>query len=177
MPKAKRIAYDAKFKLEAIALAEEQGNRRTASELGINESMVRKWRRQKGELRACEKRMKAFRACKARWPELEAKLADWIQIPRADGRELTTAQIRLKAIEMAKSAGITDFTGNVSWFFRFMKRHNLAVRTKRRSLYKYWFMRNTPNSVLSIFATRFQGDPLAGFLLCVREHRPIAVIT
>ena len=44
MPKTKRITYDhdAEFKLKAIALAEVEGNRKAAFELGINESMVRK---------------------------------------------------------------------------------------------------------------------------------------
>ena len=37
MPKTKRMAYDADFKVKAIALAEEKGNRRAAFELGFNE--------------------------------------------------------------------------------------------------------------------------------------------
>ena len=130
MPKTKRMAYDADFKLKAIELAEEKGNRRAAFENGINESMVRKWRKQKTELGGCKKTRKSFRACKARWPELKTELADWIQVLIADGRGLTTVQVRFKAVEMAKSKGITDFTGNVAWCFRFMKRNNLSMRTK-----------------------------------------------
>ena len=49
MPKTRRIAYDAAFKLNAISLAIDKGNRAAAQELGINESMVRRWRKQQGD--------------------------------------------------------------------------------------------------------------------------------
>ena len=125
MPKTKRLVYDA-----AIERAEETGNRKAAFELGINECMVRKWRKQKAELSACKKTRKAFRTCPARWPKLEEELAEWVQIQRADGRGLSTVQVRLKAIEIAKEKGIDGFTGGVAWCYRFMKRHNLSVRAK-----------------------------------------------
>ena len=44
MPKTKRMANDAAFKLNAIRLAEEKSNQKAAFELGINESMVSRWR-------------------------------------------------------------------------------------------------------------------------------------
>ena len=46
-----RNAYDAAFKLKAINLAVEEGNRAAACYLGINESMVRRWRRVTGIVR------------------------------------------------------------------------------------------------------------------------------
>ena len=89
MPKTKRMAYDADFKVKAIALAEEKGNRRAAFELGINGSMVRKWRKQKTELGVCKKTRKSFRSCKARWLELEAELAK--------SRDVRRTRIRVNA--------------------------------------------------------------------------------
>ena len=56
-----RNAYDAAFKLKAIDLAVEEGNRAAAHKLGINESMVRYWRWQCEELTQCKKMTKAFR--------------------------------------------------------------------------------------------------------------------
>ena len=47
MVNTRRNAYDAAFKLKAIDLAVEEGNRAAARKLGINESMVRRWRRQR----------------------------------------------------------------------------------------------------------------------------------
>ena len=119
MPKTKRMVYDAAFKLKAIELAIEKGNRKAAFKLGINESMVRKWRLQKDQLSASTKTRKAFRGNKARWPDLEAELEDWVHIQRADGRGLSTVQVSLKVIEMAKQKVLEDFSGNATWCFRF----------------------------------------------------------
>ena len=62
MENTRRNAYDAAFKLKAIDLAVEEGNRAAARKLGINESMVRCWRRQREELTQCKKTTKAFRS-------------------------------------------------------------------------------------------------------------------
>ena len=44
MENARRKAYDTAFKLKAIELADKKGNRAAALKLGINESMVRRWK-------------------------------------------------------------------------------------------------------------------------------------
>ncbi|CAI9717706.1 chimeric ERCC6-PGBD3 protein-like isoform X2 [Octopus vulgaris] len=49
MENTRRKAYDAAFKLKAINLVVEEGNRAAARKLGINESMVKRWRRQQEE--------------------------------------------------------------------------------------------------------------------------------
>ena len=85
MPKTKRLAYDAAFKLKAIELAIEKRNRKAAFELGINESMVRKWRLQKDQLSCSTKTRKAFRGNKARWPDLEEELEDWVSRGQMEG--------------------------------------------------------------------------------------------
>ena len=82
MLKTRRLAYDAAFKLKAIKRASEIGNRATAKELGINESMVWKWRKQN-----------------------RVKQKDWVDLQRADGRGISTTQLRLKAIDLSKSSG------------------------------------------------------------------------
>ena len=131
MPKTRRISYDAAFKLKAVDLAiQYNSNRKAAFELGLNESMVRKWRKQREQLSGCKKSIKAFRGKQARWPELEKDLEDWVNVQRADGRGVSTIQIRLKAKEMAVAKKIEGFTGCASWCFRFMKRRNLTIRMK-----------------------------------------------
>ncbi|KAK7110337.1 hypothetical protein V1264_014229 [Littorina saxatilis] len=131
MPKTKRASYDAAFKIKAIDLAIRlESNRKAAFELGLNESMVRKWRKQRGQLLGCKKSRKSFRGKGARWPELEAELEDWVNLQRADGRGVSTVQVRLKAKEMAAAKNIDEFTGSASWCFRFMRRRNLSVRMK-----------------------------------------------
>ena len=78
MPKTRRCAYNTAFKLKAIDLASEKGNRAAAQELGISESMVRRWRKQRGELSSCKKTTKAFRGKKCKRPEIENELEDWV---------------------------------------------------------------------------------------------------
>ncbi|TWW77653.1 hypothetical protein D4764_12G0010430 [Takifugu flavidus] len=51
MAPCKRHAYDAEFKLKTISHAVEHGNRAAAREFNVNESMVRKWRKQQDDLR------------------------------------------------------------------------------------------------------------------------------
>ncbi len=84
MENTRRNAYDAAFKLKAIDLAVEEGNRAAARKLGISELMVRRWRWQREELTQCKKTTKAFRGNKSRWPELENVLEDWVNTQRAD---------------------------------------------------------------------------------------------
>lgn len=101
MENTQRNAYDAAFKLKAVNLAVKEGNRAAACKLGINESMVRCWRRQREELTQCKKTTKAFRGKKSRWPELEDVLEDWVNKQRADGQGVSTVQILLIAKTIA----------------------------------------------------------------------------
>ena len=43
----KRISYTIRFKLKVVELAEATSNRNTGKELGINEKLVRDWRKRK----------------------------------------------------------------------------------------------------------------------------------
>ncbi|XP_039542041.1 uncharacterized protein LOC120489360 isoform X2 [Pimephales promelas] len=126
----RRNAYDAAFKLKAIDLAAEKGNRAAARELGLNESMIRRWKQQREELTQCKKTTKAFRGNKSRWPELENELEDWVNTQRAGGRGVSTVQIRLKAKRIATAMKLEDFSGGPSWCLRFMRRKGLSIRVR-----------------------------------------------
>ncbi|KAK7096455.1 hypothetical protein V1264_016230 [Littorina saxatilis] len=130
MPKTRRQAYDAAYKLAAIDLAVEKGNRAAAQQIGVNESMIRRWRKQRGELVKCKKSTKAFRGCKARWPQLENEMEDWVNTQRADGRGVSTVQLRLKARTIATRLKIDDFKGGQSWCCRFLRRKGLSLRAR-----------------------------------------------
>lgn len=126
----KRHAYEAQLKLKAISYAEEHGNRAAAREFKINESMVRKWRKLKNELRQVKKTQLSFRGHQARWPELEERLEQWIIEQRTSGRSVSTVTIRLKAVSLAEEMKIEHFKGGPSWCFRFMKRCHFSIRTR-----------------------------------------------
>jgi hypothetical protein len=82
-------------------------------------------------LQKCKKTQKSFRGKKnGKWPELENELEDWVNTQRADGRGVSTVQIRLKAKVMAKSKNIENFGGGPSWCMRFMRRKGLSVRAR-----------------------------------------------
>ncbi|KAJ8280487.1 hypothetical protein GJAV_G00055280 [Gymnothorax javanicus] len=130
MAPVKRHAYDADFKLKAISHAVEHGNRAAAREFNINESMVRKWRKQEDDLRQVKKTTQSFRGNNARWPQLEDKIEQWVIEQRAAGRSVSTVSIRMKATALARDMNINDFRGGPSWCFRFMKRRNLSIRTR-----------------------------------------------
>lgn len=130
MAPCKRHAYNAEFKLKAIGYAVEHGNRAAAREFNVNESMVRKWRKQQDALCQVKKTKQSFRGNKARWPQLEDQLEQWVVEQRAASRSVSTVTIRIKAKALAQELKINEFSGGPSWCFRFMKRRHLSIRTR-----------------------------------------------
>lgn len=126
----KRSSYTTGFKLKAIELAKENGNRKAAAELNIDESIIRRWRKQEDKLRQAKKSCKSFRGNAPRWPKLEDDLKHWVLEMRSLGRSISTVSMRLKANTLAKEMGIMNFIGTQSWCTRFMKRNNLSIRCK-----------------------------------------------
>ena len=128
MENKRRNSYDAAFKLKAINLAVKEGNRAAARGLGIHETLLGRWRRQREELSQCKKSKKAFRGSnKSRWPKLVDFLEDWVNTQRADGRGVSPVQIRLKAKTVATEMKIVNFRAGKAWCFRFMRRNGLPV--------------------------------------------------
>ena len=60
MAPAKRHAYEVCLKLKAIEYAVAHGNRAAARHFNVNESMVRKWRKQEDALRQVKKNKLGF---------------------------------------------------------------------------------------------------------------------
>lgn len=125
-----RKSYTAQFKLKAIAYAKEHGNRATEREFGISEKLVRDWRKSKETLMTMSRKKKANRGLKARWPELEERLMKFVIEQRLQGRGMSTVQVRLKAIDIAKELNIDEFKGGASWCYRFMVRNKLSMRSR-----------------------------------------------
>ncbi|XP_061524430.1 uncharacterized protein LOC133397481 [Phycodurus eques] len=82
MAPTKRHAYEAQFKMQAICYAEEHGNRAAAREFKINELEEAGKRASPSQEDEDDfprkKKRKTKRGNKARWPELEDQLEQWI---------------------------------------------------------------------------------------------------
>ena len=61
---------------------------------------------------------------------MEDRIEQWVIEQRTVSRSVITVSIRLKAKALARELDINDFQGTPSWCFRFMKRHNLSIRTR-----------------------------------------------
>ena len=55
----KRRSYEARFKLQVIAFAEEKGNRAAERKFSVSEKLVRDWRKQKSKLKKTPKKRRA----------------------------------------------------------------------------------------------------------------------
>jgi transposase-like protein len=130
MPPKRHNSYTAAFKMQAIEKAEAIGNRAAAREFGVDERCIRRWRSEKAVLESMPKTKRARRCGTAHWPELEDVLEKWILEQREKGLPLSTVQIRLQAKNFAANMGISNFTGNPNWCFRFMARKKLSVRAR-----------------------------------------------
>lgn len=102
-------AHVADFKLTAIDLSNQEGNRAAAWKLGINESMVRHGKHHWEEL--IQETTEAFRGHMSRWPE------SWLDECREQPAEGPPGRSGLKAQTIAREMCSKDFT---PWCFRLM---------------------------------------------------------
>ena len=127
MPKT-RNSYTNERKLEIIELAEKSSNRKAGAEYGINESVIRNWRKSKEVVLKSNLKRRTLRTGTSYWPELEIELKIWVLNERSNGRRVEYLKIIRKARELAKKSEILNFKGTLGWCQRFMKRHSLRVR-------------------------------------------------
>ena len=127
----KRKSYTADFKLDVIKFAKDHGNRAAGREYSGSEKNVHDWRLEEEELKKMNPRKRAHRGRKARWPNLEENLANWVRSQHDSNRAVSTVAIKLKARIIATEMNIVDFSGgSVNWIYKFMKWNNLAVRAR-----------------------------------------------
>ena len=81
-----RRSYTNKFKLEAINLANQVGNRQAARDLDINESSIRDWKRQQTAIEAAPKnKCLVSPRVTAKYPQIEVQLCLYIEQRRDKG--------------------------------------------------------------------------------------------
>ena len=125
-------SYTAVFKLQVISYAEEHGHRAAGRKFDVDESNVRKWRRNKEDIKKMPSIKKARRGKKAQHPELEKTLLEWVEEKRLGGIAINTVHLRLQAKLIAKKMKLnqSEFKASRGWASNFMSRHNLSVRRR-----------------------------------------------
>lgn len=126
--KIPRKSWTAPQKLNIVAFAEENGNRKAARHFGLNESTVRCFRRQKDQLQTMQPSKSTNRHGVAYWPELENQLKDWVN---AQATKPKIHEIQKEACELAKSFGYENFSGSTSYIFKFMQRNGINSSSPR----------------------------------------------
>ena len=128
----KRMKYAAEFKRKAVEYALETNNSNAARKFGVNEKLIRDWKKNIDIIREMSSKKCANRGAKCYWPEMEKNFFDWVNEQRANGYIVTRMQIRIKAIRAARELKINNFKGTVSWCARFMTRNKLVLRQKTK---------------------------------------------
>ena len=125
-----RQSFTVREKLKVISYAEVHGNRAAGREFNMNETNVRQWRRLKDRLQKMPRSKMADRGSSAHFPELEAELLQWVTDRRLQGYGISTTELRLKGLHLAKKQNNSNFRASVAWSYAFLKRHNLSIRRR-----------------------------------------------
>ncbi len=153
--KVSRDHVENKFKVTVVECAEKIGNRGAERKYGINESLIRGWRKSKDLLKKFpEKKRIPGTGRQSAWPELECMLSAWLQKQQEDGNMISVPDIQTEAVRLAKLMNIKGFAGSVSWVMRYIKRKQPQCVKKRAS-----YQDDTKLSIID-YAERF-GRPAA----------------
>ena len=110
------MKYSASFKLQVVKFATDNSNNSAASrKFGIDEKLVRDWRRKIDNITSLLKTKCADRGRKCQWPELENKVVEWVTVTRN--------LIRLHTKKTAQQMNIDNFLVSSGRCTRFMKRN------------------------------------------------------
>ncbi len=116
--------------MTVVKYAEEHGKRAAARKFEVATSSVCLWCVQKNELEKMPRKKMARRGKAAAHPDIEKELVNYILESRSAGLAVATAVVRIKAKEIARQRGITDFKASPGWCFRFLRRHNISIRRR-----------------------------------------------
>ena len=121
--------------MTAIAEAKTSSNAETAKKYGINESMVRKWRKSEDLLRATSLKNKRTLGGgrPTQDPEMEELLVEYITSLRDQRQQVSMKQIRLKALSLSNHP---EFKASNGWIGRFMRRNSLSYRRRTTTAQK-----------------------------------------
>lgn len=102
MPKRQKKAYDSNFKLEVVSYAEQHSNAAAERKYGVNEKLVRDWRKNKTELISLDSPLKQMRRNPSPLEALEKDLFNWVTELRQQGYIVSRGAIRVQALQRLK---------------------------------------------------------------------------
>ena len=113
------MKYSASFKLQVVKFASDNSNNSAASQkFGIDEKLVRDWRRKIDNIKSLPKTKCADRGRKCQWPELEKKVVEWVEENRKSGLAVTRNLIRLHAKKTTQQMNIDNFLVSSGFFLK-----------------------------------------------------------
>ena len=99
--KRKRMSYTADFKLKVIKVAEETSNLEAGRKFGVEESNVRRQRKDTS-LDIAPKAKRVNRGPKyGQFPEMEKEIFEWFGAQRQNGCGVSRLGVRLQALKIA----------------------------------------------------------------------------
>ena len=127
------MKYSASFKLQVVKFASDNSNNSAASrKFGIDEKLVRDWRRKIDNIKSLPKTKCADRGRKCQWPELKIKVVKWVEENRKSGLTVTRNLIHLHAKKTTQQMNIDNFLASSGWCTWFMKRNKFVLCQKTK---------------------------------------------
>ena len=124
------------------------------------------------DLRQVKKTKKSLRGHKARWPQLEDQLKQWVVEQRAANRSVSTVTVRMKATALAQDMNINNFRSGPSCFSL------LAINNSTSQM--LWRLTNMSDSRHESFGNStdllIAGRPVKDDILCESLVRGIIVL-
>jgi len=131
-PQNKQVksSYSIDFKLSAITFAENNSNRKAGKHFGVDESIIRRWRKIKEDLLKIPNKSSktVIKLRKPKWAALEVHLKSWILEQRKNGFQVSGSSALIEARKHANLMNLKDFKGSANWVYKFMKRNRIVRR-------------------------------------------------
>ena len=128
--------FDIDFKLKIISEAEQTNNRQAARKYKIDETQIRRWRKQKVQLKHVKSSVGSKRkrlsgaGSQPKYPGMEIALVEWVREQRLEYHQVTTKMVQEKAQSIQEESGNSNFIASRGWLCRFFKRNNLSLRRR-----------------------------------------------
>lgn len=123
-----RKCWTAAQKLLIIDFAEKNSNREAARHYNMNESTVRNFRKSKEMLKNMKPSRSTNRHGTIYWPELEKSLKVWVDSLLIPPK---IHEIKEKAMELSKTFDCENFSGSISYIYKFMQRNGINSSSPR----------------------------------------------